>query len=1113
MANWSRFVIRFILLFLLTISFQCVALSYQLPTVEQVQTNLESAEKHGDTELSGIYKNSLSWIEKRNFIQDRQKEIYHVINNFTQITQNIREEINDLSTDPHEENEKKYAPYSIERLSEEVLNSNKNLIAIGKRIQDEQDIIREILDSIPLFPQKQSQTTKLIHDLEMHGATLENNGSVLLQAKIEQYQIELATQKEQLDLINLEQESVSIRQELALLNLDLFKKQYQIEEDKNNYLKTLITAKRDDKVKETIKSAVSLDDNEENLPEIVKTIVDENKFLSAKMTELSERLKSVSSQQNAVTSQIDLVKQALNTLSEQAKWLNMSTALGEMMRAQLSKLPQKPKLQRMENEIADVRLQRLNYEELLRRIESQENVNVLETHQVENADQRDIYNEKIKAQKALLQSLIAGSNSLALELSKLKISNNQLSDELDEVKNASHRYFFWVADVDPIGINYPSLVLQDLETIVSLETFTQLGKGFAQAFQDPIQLFLIIFSLLFVYSGFKMKKSYFDFLDRTSSKLGKVTLDNFLLTLRTVNFSLLIAAPIPILWWAIGLTLKNAWEFPISVALGTGMNAASPFLWAFMIIAAFSYPKGLFVAHFGWPIEQVKNAMRYYRLSVWVIIPLVIFLVALNTYNDRQFAATLGRLCFIFLCIALIFVTKNIHRAKVPLYLDKHGLGDNFINNFLWAILLVAPWLAILSACIGYLSTSQTLLVRLEASVLIWFILLLIYYLIRRWMFIQRRKIEFDRAKQKRAERLAQRAKSEDSAVVQSSDGVQDIIEEPVINLDVISAQSLRLIRSILSMIALVSIILLWSELHSAFSFLDNITLWRSTVVTQGVETSQRITLASLLIAIVVMLVTTQLVKNFPALLELGVLQHLDLTPGTGYAISTLSKYIILLIGGIISFSIIGIDWAKIQWLVAALGLGLGFGLQEIFANFISGLILLFEKPIRIGDTITIRNLTGTVSKINTRATTIVDWDRKEIVMPNKAFITEQLINWSLTDSVTRIVLTIPASMDVDSALISDILKESAKECTYVLNEPNPEVYLVDIQEGIQLFELRVFASEMGQRMPLRNEIHQIIVNKYKEHNIQLPFPPFQARVDVSTNKHANRRVYDMGSL
>ncbi|MCX9458269.1 mechanosensitive ion channel, partial [Vibrio cholerae] len=187
-------------------------------------------------------------------------------------------------------------------------------------------------------------------------------------------------------------------------------------------------------------------------------------------------------------------------------------------------------------------------------------------------------------------------------------------------------------------------------------------------------------------------------------------------------------------------------------------------------------------------------------------------------------------------------------------------------------------------------------------------------------------------------------------------------------------------------------------------AFLDNINLWNVIDITNGVESVQPITLGSLLLAGLALIITAKIIRNLPALMELALLQHLDLTPGTGYAITTLTKYSIILFGVMITASMIGVDWAKLQWLVAALGVGLGFGLQEIFANFISGLIILFEKPIRIGDTVTIRDLTGTVTKINTRATTIADWDRKEIIVPNKAFITEQFINWSLSDPITRIV-------------------------------------------------------------------------------------------------------------
>ncbi len=370
----------------------------------------------------------------------------------------------------------------------------------------------------------------------------------------------------------------------------------------------------------------------------------------------------------------------------------------------------------------------------------------------------------------------------------------------------------------------------------------------------------------------------------------------------------------------------------------------------------------------------------------------------------------------------------------------------------------------------------EALLARLETSVAIWFLLLVVYHIIRRWMLIQRRRLAFDRARHRRAEILAQRARGEDEPVHVSSPEGSVETEVSEVDLDAISTQSLRLVRSLLMLIALLSVIVLWSEIHSAFGFLENISLWDVTSTVQGVESLEPITLGAVLIAILVLIITTQLVRNLPALLELAILQHLDLTPGTGYAITTITKYLLMLVGGLVGFSMIGIEWSKLQWLVAALGVGLGFGLQEIFANFISGLIILFEKPIRIGDTVTIRDLTGSVTRINTRATTISDWDRKEIIVPNKAFITEQFINWSLSDSVTRVVLTVPAPVDADTEEVTKILIAAAHRCSLVIDTPAPEAFLVDLQQGIQIFELRIFAAEMGHRMPLRHEMHQLIL-------------------------------------
>lgn len=174
----------------------------------------------------------------------------------------------------------------------------------------------------------------------------------------------------------------------------------------------------------------------------------------------------------------------------------------------------------------------------------------------------------------------------------------------------------------------------------------------------------------------------------------------------------------------------------------------------------------------------------------------------------------------------------------------------------------------------GYLATAQALLARLETSVAIWFLLLVVYHVIRRWMLIQRRRLAFDRAKHRRAEMLAQRARGEEEAHHHSSPEGAIEVDESEVDLDAISAQSLRLVRSILMLIALLSVIVLWSEIHSAFGFLENISLWDVTSTVQGVESLEPITLGAVLIAILVFIITTRLVRNLPALLELAILQH-----------------------------------------------------------------------------------------------------------------------------------------------------------------------------------------------------------------------------------------------
>jgi potassium efflux system protein len=177
--------------------------------------------------------------------------------------------------------------------------------------------------------------------------------------------------------------------------------------------------------------------------------------------------------------------------------------------------------------------------------------------------------------------------------------------------------------------------------------------------------------------------------------------------------------------------------------------------------------------------------------------------------------------------------------------------------------------------------------------------------------------------------------------------------------------------------------------------------------------------------------------------MEVLLFQHSDIEAGSRYAINQLSKYLMITIGFIAIANKLGGSWSQVQWLVAALTVGLGFGLQEIFANMVSGIILLFERPIRVGDTVTVDNITGRVTRIQMRATTILDWDKKELIVPNKTFITNQLINWSLTSPMTRIVIPLGISYDADVTLAHKVIKQAVISSPLILTTPEPTVIFI----------------------------------------------------------------------
>ena len=337
-----------------------------------------------------------------------------------------------------------------------------------------------------------------------------------------------------------------------------------------------------------------------------------------------------------------------------------------------------------------------------------------------------------------------------------------------------------------------------------------------------------------------------------------------------------------------------------------------------------------------------------------------------------------------------------------------------------------------------------------------------------------------------------------DEPVPVGGGGVPIEEEEPEVDLIALSEETSKLLNTALVIAATVGLWFIWSGELPAFGLLNDVSLWHHVAVVSGQEQQVPITLADLGLAILIAVVTVVVAKSLPALLEIVLLQRLDVSAGSRYAVSNLSTYLIAAVGGLLAFNALGASWSQVQWLVAALSVGIGFGLQEIVANFISGLIILFERPIRVGDFVTVGDTDGVVTRIRIRATTIRNQDRKELLVPNKEFITGRLLNWSLSDPTIRILLSVGVAYGSDVRRAMALLIEAAEENQSVLAEPEPTVIFETFGDNALNLLLRCFVESVDLRFPTISELNQAIKDKFEQAGIVIAFPQRDVHLDTS---------------
>ena len=571
-------------------------------------------------------------------------------------------------------------------------------------------------------------------------------------------------------------------------------------------------------------------------------------------------------------------------------------------------------------------------------------------------------------------------------------------------------------------------------------------------------------------------------LERIAAPMRRIRTDRYRFTGQALAWSLLAAAPFAFACWQLARLFQH-------VATG-GSNFAEALARAFSILVVpaaslgflrvLTAENGLAQFHFRWPRPRRVALHRAAPVLAALILPTTFVLVLLTRPGADAPLDTLGRallalsllgtgwLGWRLLAPGAIWTARNVVLTE-PVRLRQ-------IMRLAFSTLCAG--LALLDL-LGYFVTAEALAARLLASLGALLGVATLYGLATRWLLLGERRLALKRMLEKQAAEASERGDGE---------ALPDLPEAEEITIASVSAQTRRLLRALTILGSAMLLLWIWSDVAPALALFGNVPLWDSSQTIDGKEIALHVSLRDAIEACVVLALTWVATRNLPGLLEVGLLRRLQVDTPTRYAITSVTRYVIVFAGTIFGLSMLGLRWNNLQWLAAGFSVGLGFGMQEIFANFISGLIVLFERPFRIGDIISIGGVEGTVARIRTRATTIVDWDNKEVVVPNKSFITERLVNWTLSDSTTRLVIKVGIAYRNDPKLAQQLLLEIAAAHPQVLREPAPTCWMMGFGDSTQDFELRVYVGEINQRNLVKTELQFRISEVFKEHDIELAF-------------------------
>ena len=688
--------------------------------------------------------------------------------------------------------------------------------------------------------------------------------------------------------------------------------------------------------------------------------------------------------------------------------------------------------------------------------------------------------------RSLLDLAIANDQALQRRLYDLDDVLYRLARGMTAYDDFLARRLLWVRSTAAIDAAALARLPEEVADYLEPGPWLDLGRATARRLvRAPIYLLIALLAIALVWRRGRVRAS----LVESGRNVGRVREDGLGSTVKALVLTLVLAAPVPLLLLAIGGALSTGDETaPFPLAVGALLPQVAHWIALPIVVRNLFLPGGVAQRHFGWDERALARARQHLAWFIVVVFP--VYLVLKTSLAQDPLASTGGTLAF--LCavtiliglIALIVGIAHPTRGAARQFLAARSVAAQQRWRYLgFPLAVLVPAALIVLAWLGYSYTTQELTRRLFLTIWSLAAVWLGSALARRWLLVTSRRLAYQKSRAARDAVLARRAGAGAEATVEGDVG------EPETDLVALGDDSRKLLAAIVLLAAALVLARVWGEMIPALGVLEEVELWTRSAPVEGTHPAVPVTLLDLLLAAVIGIGGYISARNAPSLLDIILLKKGGVSAGGRYAIATLTRYAITAVTVLAVLHELGASAAQLGWAAAALGVGIGFGLQEIVANFICGLILLFERPVRIGDVVTLGDTSGVVSKIRIRATTIRDWEQKELIVPNKALITGNLLNWTLSDQVTRLIIKVGVAYGSDVERAMTLMREAADENPLVLSQPEPSVHFEQFGESSLNLALRVHVSDVGDRLPVLTALHKAIDRAFRAAGIVIAFP------------------------